>query len=272
MEFLHISDLHFRIQYPEAKEGYLAIFPEMTPFMVHLQKGLEKIDRKKLSFILISGDLTENGEEEDYRELKKILDGTFQDIPYVITAGNHDNQEALFRVWCEEDGKKGQDAGLGSVRRIGDTVIVELNNASPDKPDGVISEEHCRWLEQQLIREADPGRVLLMMHHPVVQDPDFDLPMAECADQFAELMRNYQPLAILSGHTHNAFCSRYGQIPYYTAGSLSFKAYGRDDGALCFREYASMNLCSMEGRDLKVTEIPIHPDGKVLGIVRMGGG
>lgn len=270
MEFLHISDLHYRREYPFAKEGYRSIFREMTSPLVHLREGLKKIDLQKLRFILISGDLTEDGEREDYLELKKELDRLFGSVPYIVTAGNHDRQEALYQVW---NGGLTEKNRTGTCRRFGNLVVIALNNASEKAPDGIISEEHCRWLKVCLREEEDRGnRVILMMHHPVAKDQMSGMPLVNCAKEFEQIIRMHRPAAILCGHTHHVFQGLYQDVFYATAGSMSFIGDPRADGQVCFREYASMNLCRMEDKTMEVREIPIRPDGRVLGNIRMGDG
>lgn len=270
MEFLHISDLHFRIRYPRVSEGYASIFRDMASPLELLERGLERIDLSRVSFILVSGDLTEHGCLEDYQQLRKRLGELFGGVPYVVTAGNHDNQRALCQVWqLEQEGQ----IRLGSVRRFDQVTVIALNNAWEDQEDGRISPEHSRWLSEQLQREKARGqRLLLMMHHPVVKDPESVMPLAACDENFYRILEQYPPEGIFCGHTHNVFRGSLGRIPYFTAGSLSFKGYQREGGNVCFREYASMNLCHMGGEGLLVREIPVEEQGKLLGTVWMGGG
>ena len=267
MEFLHISDLHYRIQYPAAETGYLSIFMNMPSPLEQLKKGLEKVCPEQLSFILISGDLTEDGAEEDYRELKRQLDQIFGRIPYVVTPGNHDNLDAFCRVW---EPLPDDDVHCGTVHCFGDVRVIALNNASEYYPDGIITAEHCIWLEARL-REisGERERVILMMHHPLITDPASSMPAAEYDPGFSELIRKYPVAAILCGHTHDRLSGTFNNVLFATAGSMSFKGYELPGGTVCFREYASMNLCRIEDRYISIKEIPVMEEGKVLGTIRM---
>lgn len=267
MEFLHISDLHYRIQYPTAETGYLSIFKEMLSPLEQLKKGLAMITPKHLSFILISGDLTEDGDERDYRELKRHLDQLFGPIPYVVTLGNHDNFEAFCRVW---EPAAGDQARLGTVSSFGTVMVIALNNASCHHPDGVITKEHCVWLEKCLKEKGpDTERVILMMHHPLLTDPDTSMPAVGYPPQFIEVIERYPIAAILCGHTHDRLSGMFHNTLFATAGSMSFKGYEMADRTVCFREYASMNLCRMEEQYISIREIPVMEDGKVLGAIRI---
>lgn len=270
MEFLHISDLHYRKRYPDVTDGYQSIFREMTSPLVHLKNGLKKIDLDRLMFVLISGDLTEHGELEDYQELKTHLDGLFGTVPYIVTAGNHDNQQALYQVWDHDLGVKNK---IGSITHFDNVTVIALNNASKENQNGIISAEHCEWLEDCLREESGNGnRKILMMHHPIVKDGVSRMPLVNHNATFVQILGKYPPTAILCGHTHNLFQGSYKNIFYSTAGSMSFKAFLQKEGTVCFREYASMNLCNLEGQRMRVREISIATKGKVLGIVNMEDG
>ncbi|KAK9667501.1 Calcineurin-like phosphoesterase [Popillia japonica] len=293
MEFLHISDLHYRIQYPAAETGYLLIFKDMLPPLEQLKKGLAKVCLDKLSFILISGDLTEYGDEQDYRELKRQLDQAFGRIPYVVTLGNHDNLNAFCSVWAPGDDVRygsvshfgkvmvivwapGDDVRYGSVSHFGKVMVIALNNSSEHHPDGMITKEHCLWLETCLNEKAKAGdqakaaeQVILMMHHPLITDPGKSMPAVQYPPCFTRLIKRYPIAAILSGHTHDRLSGTFNGVLFATAGSMSFKGYEMADRTVCFREYASMNLCRIEDQYISIREIPVTADGKILGTIRM---
>jgi len=107
------------------------------------------------------------------------------------------------------------------------------------------------------------------MHHPLVTDPASSMPAVEYSPAFPELLRKYPVAAILCGHTHDRLSGTFNEVLFATAGSMSFKGYEQPGGTVCFREYASMNLCRIEDRYVSIREIPVTEDGKVLGTVRM---
>ncbi len=266
MEFLHISDLHYRMHYPAADEGYPSIFKNMTSPLEQLRSGMKKIQMENLAFVLISGDLTENGDESDYRELKTQLDDIFGEVPYIVTVGNHDNLEAFHAVW----GKNPAQETYGTVQCFGNVTVIALNNASGSAGQGEIGMGHCRWLERCLTESVRRGdRVILMMHHPLIFDPASPIPAVDFSPEFLKVIKRNPPAAILCGHTHNELCGSFEGILYATAGSMSFKGYQRGGGSVCFREYASMNLCKIEQQFICIQEVPVTENGALLGEIEM---
>lgn len=267
MDFLHISDLHYRNHYPSAETGYLSIFKRMTPPLEILRRGLELVDLQRLSFVLICGDLTEYGEQADYEALKEGLHNLFGPLPCIVTPGNHDRKDAFYKVWygtCAEE--------CGRTFHLGDTAVIALDNASETCGDGRISESHCAWLGQQL---AEAGRreerIILMMHHPLIFDKKTPIPVVEYCPQFMALLQEYPPAAILCGHTHNHLVGSCAGILHATCGSLSFKGHTlRETGEVLFKEQASMNLCHMDERCVVIEELAVGGPARELGLVKMG--
>lgn len=150
MKFLQISDLHYRNQYPAEKEGYYSIFSKMTPPMKQLRRELERIDMSSISFAVICGDLTDGGEEEDYRALKKELDEIFLPIPYIVTLGNHDKKNPFYKVWY---GNCKVEERYGSVGHFNGIAVIALDNSLEEEGNGRIGEEQCEWLRGSSLRK-----------------------------------------------------------------------------------------------------------------------
>ena len=103
MKFLHLSDIHFLREYPKAEKGYNSIFNNMTSPLIQMKRALEKINLSEIDFVIITGDLVESGTYEDYELLTDELEGLLNNIPYIITMGNHDNKEALYKGWFKKE-------------------------------------------------------------------------------------------------------------------------------------------------------------------------
>lgn len=260
MEFLHISDLHYKKRYPIVKNGYASIFNKMTSPIDMLISGFKQIKCENLSFVLISGDLTENGMEEDYKELKNKLDVLFYGIPYIVTLGNHDNKEMFYKIWEPEINSI---YPYGSITNIDGINIIALDNSVEGNPHGLITEEHCKWLVRAFEYTKGTKRIL-MMHHPLIFDKVTPVPVVKYPDEFPQIIKKYLPSMILCGHTHNELYGSFEGVLYATAGSMSFKGGQKGNGEICFREHASANLCKMEGNLISIEEITFTEYKKVL--------
>lgn len=267
MEFLQISDLHYRNEYPAAENGYLSIFKRMTSPIELLKKDLEKINCENLDFILICGDLTEYGEEEDYLALKNHLDQLFGKIPYVVTLGNHDCKSAFQKAWY---GQSGTESAYGTVHHFREITVIALDNSSESDGNGIITKEHCSWMKRIFMDAARRrNRVILMMHHPLIFDCRTPIPIVQYPKELIKLIKRYRPAAILCGHTHYQLVGSYEDILYATCGSISFRGYQQQDGNVLFKENASMNLCRLEDNYISIEEIVIDMQKRELGLVKM---
>lgn len=67
MDILHLSDIHFRRNYEKTKDGYKGMLTKMENPLIRLESSLTSLLKiKKIDLVIISGDLTEDGEPEDY--------------------------------------------------------------------------------------------------------------------------------------------------------------------------------------------------------------
>jgi 3',5'-cyclic-AMP phosphodiesterase len=101
MNLLHISDIHFRRQYPDCQEGYQGMLAAMQNPLIPLTECLRHAQqRATIDLVVISGDLTEDGDVEDYRYLKEQLHRLLGDVEIIVTLGNHDIKSNFHIGWC----------------------------------------------------------------------------------------------------------------------------------------------------------------------------
>ena len=267
MKFLQISDLHYRNQYPTEKGGYYSIFKKMTLPIEQLKRELERIDMSSISFVAICGDLTEDGEEEDYRALKKYLDEIFDPVPYIVTLGNHDKKIPFYKAWY---GNCSMESRYGTVRHFHNLAVIALDNSSEKQGNGRIGKEQCAWLTEQfeeILRREE--KAILMMHHPLIFDRNTPIPVVAYSEEFRALIRRFRPEAILCGHTHEHLTGSFEGVLHATCGSMSFYGCQMGNNMVLFRECASMNLWHMEGCCISTEEFSSVVRPVDLGLVRM---
>jgi outer membrane protein assembly factor BamB len=147
--------------------------------------------QRGLSFVLVSGDITEMGSFDNLSLAKQILDGL--GVPYHLIPGNHDTK------WSESGGSDvarlwGDDRfafEAGGFRFIGLSQGPVLHMA-----DGHWAPQDVRWLDGLL---ADPGAALkptiFVSHYPL--DPGID-------NWYVVLdrLKKIPTVAVLAGHGH----------------------------------------------------------------------
>ena len=74
MKILHISDVHFCISYRSPQNPYETMLEKMTNPRKHLETCLKKaLENHQPNLLVITGDLSDEGTEEDYRQLRQII-------------------------------------------------------------------------------------------------------------------------------------------------------------------------------------------------------
>ncbi|MFU7517070.1 metallophosphoesterase family protein [Clostridium sp. HCS.1] len=263
MVFLHLSDIHFLRKYIKEKDGYNSIFNNMTNPIIQIEKVLKKIDKDILDFIIITGDLVEAGKSEDYKALKENLDSLFGDIPYIVTLGNHDNKRAFYKGWLNEEEK---DEPYNTAMNIGNLKIISFDNSEYHNSNGIINEERCLWLKNELEKETNKDTILMLHHHLLKEQ--FNLPPVNFNSEFYDIINNSSIIGIFSGHTHHPYKGTFAGKPYFTSGSLSFVGHNEEDGRVRFQEETKCNLCRYEDGKLYVDNIDVLEKSKFLTYVR----
>lgn len=260
MKFLHLTDIHFLIKYPEVESGYNSIFNKMTPPMEQLKKGLSKV--QDFDAVLISGDLVEEGCKEDYIQLKKNLHELLGDTPIILTLGNHDIKPAFYEGWLSQPPS---DEPYNIYITIDDTTIISLDNSHKHYPDGIIDANQCQWL-QETLNKCQTKQIILMMHHHLIKE-QIELPHAQYDKRFYDIIKDSRIDMIICGHTHHAYEGVFAGKPYFTADNLSFSGEGTPYGYVRFEERSGLNYCELHNNQIKVINIPIETTQKFLGNV-----
>ena len=146
------------MQYKSSNKAfaYDSIFPNMVPPMQQLDICLQKMgekEREQLSAVLISGDMTEYGTQEDYKQLHTEIEKRFPDIPIIVTPGNHDERQTFQKVCLGWETVK--DEPYCYIRRLGSVSILSMDNSYPGSADGKIGWYQCDWLKKAL--ESEKG-------------------------------------------------------------------------------------------------------------------
>lgn len=163
MNLLHISDIHFRRQYPDCQEGYQGMLAAMQNPLIPLTECLRLAQqRATIDLVVISGDLTEDGDVEDYRYLKEQLHRLLGDVEIIVTLGNHDIKSNFHIGWC---GTAASESPYNQVKCYSDMAIVAFDNSRYGASDGVVDEQQFHWLQQTLAELKNLPIVLVTHHH-----------------------------------------------------------------------------------------------------------
>lgn len=242
MKILHLSDLHFRQTYDPSSDGYKNMLTKMKNPMDPLIKCLIEVNRReKIDTIVISGDLTDDGQASDYAYLKKHLEAVIGDKKMIVTLGNHDIKSQFRLGWL---GEVASENSFNTIDEFEELAIISFDNSVFKNPNGHISDEQLNWLEQTLIAIGDKP-VMVMTHHHLLNEQN-TIPAVPQADKMIDLLSKYHVLAILTGHTHHSFTGEIKGIPYYTASSMSFCGTDEGNGIVRFEACYGYNIYTIK--------------------------
>ncbi|HEY1875862.1 MAG TPA: phosphodiesterase [Rhizomicrobium sp.] len=153
--------------------------------------------------ILVTGDLVDRGQPDEYEALKEILAET--DIPTYFTVGNHDSRAAFREAF--PDTPVDENGFIQYAFMIDDLRIVMCDTLE-GKNHGGFCEKRAAWLAKTLDEAPDTPTVLALHHPPVpsgivwMDEPE----NAPWLDRLACVIRGRRQIkALICGHMHRAY-------------------------------------------------------------------
>lgn len=167
--------------------------------------------------VVISGDLTNDGERAAYAALRERL-AQFSP-PCRLMLGNHDDRALFLEMFPEAVTERGfvQSVFDGSEGRL-----ILLDTLDSGHVEGRLCAARLEWLDEML-REAR-GPALLFMHHPPfrIHMPVLDEVRLADADAFHEVLSRHGNVGhIFAGHVHRPIAGSWRGIPVSTLRSTN---------------------------------------------------
>jgi 3',5'-cyclic AMP phosphodiesterase CpdA len=199
--------------------------------------------KRRPDLVLMTGDLTDFGREEEYRLLRELIAPL--PMPVYVIPGNHDERENFRRAFHDHRylpvaGKLHYVIDDYPIRMIGlDTTIA-------GKSGGEVDAACLAWLTDCLV--AAPERpTLLFMHHPPIISGIEHMDVQNCANaaEFGNLLRKHpQVCRIVCGHVHRPIHTHWNGLIVSIAPSAS--------------HYVALDLGEAPHRDFYLEPPSIH--------------
>ena len=194
-----------------------------------LDAFVKEVKENHPDIVLLTGDLTFNGEMVSLRELKTVLEGLQKEgITVLVLPGNHDIRypyacsylgdqlvhvenisEKQFRAEMEEFGLRQavsvDPASFSYVYAASSEFWIIALDANTEDAPGALKEETLAWLEARLKEAKKKGiRVITCSHQNVLpQSPGMSYGFAmHNHDETSSLLEEYGVTLNLSGHVH----------------------------------------------------------------------
>ncbi|MHA1262214.1 MAG: metallophosphoesterase family protein [Candidatus Freyarchaeota archaeon] len=200
MEFLiaHVSDLHV---------GSAEFIPEK------LDTCIDEINNLSPDLIALTGDLTMNGFEREYKEAKRYID-RFK-AKTIVIPGNHDTKSTGYIYFEEYFGEGNQVVDLGGV------TVVGVDSTLPDRDEGYLGRSRQRWLDEHLSSVEENDFKVVLVHHHLIPVPGTGMErneLIDAGDALATLVANRVNLA-LCGHRHVPYTWKLENLMVITSGT-----------------------------------------------------
>ena len=156
-----------------------------------LREAVAEINATDVDAVMMTGDLTNEGSDEQLRNIKGILDGISH--PLYVIPGNHENN------WSQSACKTFNDLwGTDRFVFTVDNLVVVGMNCGPfmKMGDGHIKQEDLLWLDSTLTAMVKPGmQVLSVNHYPILDDLDN-------YRAYVDILKKYPVVTHQCGHYH----------------------------------------------------------------------
>lgn len=238
--FYAISDVHLQDYWKEIP--------------VNRKRAVSDIQANKPDFVVINGDLVNQGYTSQYSTMTNFLKTNFSDwnIPAFITNGNHEffvsdknsldyDRAALlgsFSAQLEALGNMGYDINRSGENLWYSTVIdgyrfIFLSTPTAPKADvlasGTVTQEQLAFLENELAESKKSKLPAFVFTHVPLKGY---VPLRETTgiantDKIVEILNRYPNTVVVSGHTHSNLSL---DLPFVKVGNMSSTFTHLNDG------------------------------------------
>ncbi len=186
-----------------------------------LKRAMEGARRYGAEAILLTGDLVNNEQPDEYAELARAL--AAPPAPVFVLPGNHDDR-AMIRDHFADRRYLPRGDNLSYVIDTYAVRIVMVDQICPSQTHGEFTPELAAWLDSTLA-DAPDKPTLVALHHPPFATHDilFDKIGLQHQDRFADVIAKHRQVQrIICGHHHRVAIGQVAHAPAIIAPSTSW--------------------------------------------------
>lgn len=208
MKFIHLSDPHI-LPRPQKKRG--------VDVCARLDAAVDSINRKfsDAAFCMVTGDLTDKGDETSYKEVCSIL--ARLQIPWHGLMGNHDDGNIARQVLSDHPWQTDGSLQYELTTDVGQFIVLD---SSIESDSGHLNRHRLDWLDERLevASESNKDAYIFMHHVPFdIEIPWLDrLKMENGAEMWQVLQRFSNVRHMFFGHVHRPVHGSWHGIPFST--------------------------------------------------------
>lgn len=239
INFIQISDIHLNASRDKDLLG-VKTQESFEAVLEHIKTNHDSID-----FLLLTGDLSQDGSEKSYLRLAEMVKSF--DLPIYFYPGNHDDSSVMNDVYPA--------GNLDSNKHIvlPEWQIILLDSHIHRKVEGFLAEDQLQFMETCLTARPDLHSIVSFHHQPVpVGSAWLDNLGVKNAEEFWSRAKKYPKLStVIFGHVHQSFEQKVGHIQCYSPPSTCIQFMHQQD------EFGLENLPP------GYRKVTLHPDGKL---------
>ncbi|MHB0979080.1 MAG: metallophosphoesterase family protein [Thermoleophilia bacterium] len=200
LRIVHFSDIHCGSQYfvPNLLDRTLVEINDLAPEMV-----------------VLTGDLTNMGYRQEFREAREYLD-RLECNDVLVVPGNHDSRNVGYmhfeRLFSKRD---------SVVSKSGVTVL-GIDSTEPDLDYGRVGRHRYSWIEDQYAEHPDDFKIFALHHHLLpVPGTGRERNVVHDAGDVLEVLITAGVKLVLSGHKHVPYAWRLEDMFVVNTGTVS---------------------------------------------------
>jgi 3',5'-cyclic AMP phosphodiesterase CpdA len=163
-------------------------------------------------FVVISGDLADTPNREEYDHLARLLQPL--ELPFAVVPGNHDSRE-MMRAVFPGAAFAFPSGALNQRIEIGGLDLMLLDSSVPGKPHGELDAATLQWLDETLALSVDRPALLFLHHPPFLAGIwHMDRQNLQNAGKLAEIVSRHARIRLIAtGHVHRATLTLFAGVP-----------------------------------------------------------
>lgn len=185
----------------------------------NLERGLDHVQALGIDRLVLTGDIANSGDRSVYERLQPLLAPFGEQV--LLLPGNHDRRAALRAVfpsrWPASANRLCFEAELGGCTLLG------LDSVCEGRTRGELGPDQLQWLAGRITASTRP--VVLFLHHPPVRVRCWwlDKDLLRDREALAGLLRPRPPIAIFTGHVHQAHQLEFAGAPVFTTPAVAYQ-------------------------------------------------
>ena len=176
---------------------------------------------RRPNVVLLTGDLTYDGQAAEYATLCELLAGLAS--PYFVIPVNHDDRGRMRAAFADSTALPANGEFLHYVVEDYPVRLIAVDTTEPGLTGGVMCEARLAWLAAQLA-EARARPTVIFMHHPPIRTgivPLDQIGLDGAVAMAAIVERHAQVVRVVCGHVHRPIQALWAGTVVTTAPSTA---------------------------------------------------